>query len=119
VNAKIHRTLNIVAGLLILGLIGYSVHSFIDLNSPDKGILTLAGLLRIVCPVLASGGVWVVRWFHRAIVPAAAGVATVDRMKSDTLDGLRILNARLSRAGKYAEVNVIADAEAKLGGMFK
>lgn len=117
-----HKILNKTAGLAVLGLLLFAAYSFAELNTPTKGVATLAGLVQIGLPIVVAGFLGVTRWVHRVVVPSVVATPAAtppEDLKAATLDGLRVISARLSRAGRYAEVAKIGAVEKDLGGMFQ
>lgn len=127
-----HKITTTGAGVLAAGgLLASAGHSFVQLNTPDAGILTSAGASGILLPAVLAGPVaWLVSWITHFLLsaglPAAPNkppVATPNSTEQSpviapadgpamlkdfaTLD-LRALSSRLGQAGRYEEVAIVA-----------
>ncbi len=131
-----HKVVTVGVGLLVGGLfLAIAGHSFVELNTPDAGILTSSGVSRIALPgAIAAPAGWFAAWIAHILLsiglpaspkkgPPPAPVVNQDDPKqppaTDLPDGpamlaafaqtdLRVLSASLAQAGKYEQVAIVA-----------
>lgn len=130
-----HKVVTVGIGLLVAGLLIASAgHSFVELNTPEKGILTSAGASGIALPAALAGplgwlAAWIAHLLMKAGLPAspkkpaptvadAPGPENPNAPADTPLDGpgmlkafaqgpMRELSADLARAGMYGQVATV------------
>jgi hypothetical protein len=131
-----HKVVTVGVGLLVGGLFLASAgHSFVELNTPDAGILTAAGAKGIALPsALAAPAGWFAAWIAHILLSIGLPIAPKkgtppapvvsqdgpgEPPAADLPDGpamlaafaqtdLRVLSASLAQAGKYEQVAIVA-----------
>jgi hypothetical protein len=137
-----HKVVTVGVGLLVGGLFLASAgNSFVELNTPDAGILTAAGAKGIALPsALAAPAGWFASWIahillsiglpaapKKSLPPAPVAPDVVGPSPAaDPPDGpgmlsafatadLRRLSSRLAQGGHYEEVAIVAEVARKWG----